>query len=66
MTPETALANVNAAIYAIETKGWRYKIGEREFWRADIRWLYAERSRLEKTVNSRARGGPRFRRVVPL
>jgi hypothetical protein len=66
LPPETALANVNAAIYKIEQKGQRYKIGERELWRADIRWLYPERARLEKIVRSARRGGPRFGRVVPL
>lgn len=66
MTPEQALAGVNEAIRAIELRGQRYTIGDRELWRGDLRWLFPERARLEKIVNSRRRGGPRFRRVIPL
>lgn len=65
-TPEQALANLNAAIYAVEVKGQRYRIGDRELQRGDLRWMYPERARLEKIVAARARGGPRFHRVIPL
>lgn len=66
MTPEQALASVNAAILTIEQSGQRYRIGERDLWRGDLRWLYPERARLEQLVRTRARSGPRFHRVVPL
>jgi hypothetical protein len=66
MTPEQALAGVNEAIRAIEVKGQEYEIADRRLKRGDLRWLLPERARLEKIVNSRRRGGPTFRRVVPL
>lgn len=65
-TPEQALTTLNAAIYAVETKGQRYTIGDRELWRGDLRWMYPERARLEKVCSARARKGPRFSRVIPL
>lgn len=65
-TPAQALANLNAAIYAIEVKGQAYQIGDRKLTRGDLRWLYPERARLEKLVASKNRGGMRMRRVVPL
>jgi hypothetical protein len=65
MLPEQALAQINIAIAKAE-KSQRYKIGERELWRGDLRWMYPERTRLEAKVNRRKRGGPRYRRAVPL
>lgn len=63
--PEAALAQLNAAIAKAET-GQRYKIGDRELDRGDLRWMYPERKRLESIVARRARGGIRIRRIVPL
>lgn len=61
-----ALAQVNAAIAAVELRGQRYTIGNRELWRGDLRWMYPERARLEAVVRAQNRGGMRVRRVVPL
>lgn len=65
MTPEARLVQLNNAIAKAE-KSQRYKIGDRELYRGDLRWMYPERERLEKEVAKRRRGGPRFRRVIPL
>jgi hypothetical protein len=65
MLPEQALAGVNIAIAKAES-AQEYRIGDRQIVRGDLRWLYPERARLEQIVRSKQRGGPRFRRVVPL
>lgn len=41
------LAEINRAITAVVERGQRYKIGDRELWRPDAEWLFAERRRLE-------------------
>lgn len=64
-TPAQALAQVNAAIAKAE-KSQRYKIADREVDRGDLRWMYPERTRLEKLVRQAARGGIRLRRIIPL
>jgi len=62
-----SLAEVNAAITAVTTRGQRYKIGDREVWRGDLEWLFSERKRLEPLANAEGRGGGlRIRRVIPL
>jgi hypothetical protein len=63
--PHEQLAHLNAAIAKAENSQ-RYKIGDRELHRGDLRWMYPERARLEKLCAKLARGGPRVRRVVPL
>jgi hypothetical protein len=65
LPPEQALAQLNIAIGKAETSQ-RYKIGDREIQRGDLRWMYPERARLEVQVARRARGGIRLRRIVPL
>lgn len=65
MDPRSALAHLNAAIFKAENSQ-RYKIGDRELWRGDLRWMYPERARLEKLVKALTRTGPKLRRVVPL
>lgn len=65
LPPAQALAQINAAIAKAE-KSQRYKIGDRELWRGDLRWMYPERTRLEAQVRAQTRRGPRLRRVVPL
>lgn len=60
------LAEINSAITAIATHGQRYKIGDRELWRGDLEWLFAERRRLEPLVARETSGGIRIRRVIPL
>lgn len=65
LPPEQALAALNTAIGKAETSQ-RYKIGDREIQRGDLRWMYPERARLEQQVARRRRGGPRFLRVIPL
>jgi hypothetical protein len=65
MTPESRLVQLNTAIAKAETSQ-RYKIGDREVQRGDLRWMYPERARLESIVAKRSRGGIRFSRVVPL
>jgi hypothetical protein len=64
LAPAVALAQINKAIAAAE-KSQRYKIGDRELLRGDLRWMYPERARLEGQVKTSARRGPRFSRVVP-
>ena len=60
------LAEINAAITAVLTKGQRYQIGDRMLWRADMEWLISERARLEPLARAEATGGMRIRRVIPL
>jgi hypothetical protein len=64
MTPEASLVQLNTAIAKAETSQ-RYKIGDREVQRGDLRWMYPERARLEAQIARRRRGGIRFSRVVP-
>lgn len=65
-----SLGEVNAAITAVSERGQRYKIGDRELWRGDLEWLYAERRRLEPLAHAEAGAANgtrrRLRRVVPL
>lgn len=65
MDPRSALAHINIAIFKA-SNSQRYKIGDRELWRGDLRWLIPERDRLEKIVRAMTRRGPTLRRVVPL
>jgi hypothetical protein len=64
-TPEQALVQINAAIAKAE-QSQSYRIGDRMLTRGDLRWMYPERARLQALVSSRARGGIRLRRIVPL
>lgn len=66
MLPKQALASINRAIAIIESGAQEYRIGDRQVVRGDLRWMYPERARLEKRVASFERGGPTFRRVIPL
>lgn len=66
MVPAQALASLNKAILKIEQGAQRYRIGDRELYRGDLRWMYPERARLEKQVTANTRRGPRFSRVVPI
>lgn len=65
MSPRQSLAQINIAIAKAELRQ-RYKIGDRELDAGDLRWMYPERSRLQKLVASLNRGGVRLRRIVPL
>lgn len=66
LDPRSALAMLNIAIAKAELNQ-RYKIGDRELHRGDLRWMYPERARLEAKISASERsGGPRFRRVIPL
>jgi hypothetical protein len=65
-TPQQALHELNLAIEAVEVRGQRYTIGDRELWRGDIRWMYPERARLEALVRKTQRGGLTIRRAIPL
>lgn len=65
LTPESRLIQINAAIAKAEVKQ-RYRIGDRELFHGDLRWMYPERARLEAIVARRRRGGMRFKRVIPL
>ena len=63
------LAEVEAAIAAIARPGGaqRYRIGNRELYRADLRALREERDDLRQRLAREGRGGGlRVRRVVPL
>lgn len=65
LTPESRLIQINTAIAKAETSQ-RYRIGDREVQRGDLRWMYPERARLEAQVARRRRGGIRLRRVIPI
>lgn len=60
------LEQVEAALDAVETSGQRYRIKDRELWRADHEKLEARRDKLEKKVRREKRGGIRVARIVPL
>lgn len=62
-TLEEQLAEVEKAIEAVETKGQRYAIKDRELYRADLKTLYSERDRLRQAVSRRA-GRSRVRRII--
>lgn len=65
LTPESRLIQINTAIAKAETSQ-RYRIGDREMQRGDLRWMYPERARLEAIVARKRRGGIRFKRIIPL
>ena len=56
METNESLANVNAAISAIEGGAQEYSIGTRKIRRADLSVLYAERKRLEEKMESQQCG----------
>ena len=60
------LEQVEAALDAVETGGQRYRIKERELWRANHAELEARRDKLEKKARREKRGGIRVARIVPL
>lgn len=65
LPPAQALYQINQAIAAAE-KAQRYRIGDRELYKGDLRWMYPERARLEKQVAAANRSRMRMRRVIPL
>lgn len=63
---EEQLEDVQNAITAVETRGQRMTIKDREIWRANLKELDQRSERLEKAAARRARGGVRVQRIVPL
>lgn len=60
------LAQVEAAIEAIEQRGQSYTINGRSLNRGDLKTLYGERKRLTTLAAREARGGVRIRYGVPV
>jgi hypothetical protein len=60
------LAENEAAISAVETRGQRFTIKDREVWRADLKALDERQQRLERKVERAKAGGIRVQRIVPL
>lgn len=65
MTDEELLALYDAALEAILIRGQSYTIGDRTLTRADVRWITAERDKVRRRVNRKARGGIRMRYGTP-
>lgn len=63
---EEQLESVLTAIDAVEQKGQRFTIKDRELWRADLKHLEERRERLQREVERKAEGGIRVQRIVPL
>lgn len=64
MTAVEELAQLNAAITAIETGAQEYEIAGRKLRRGDLEAMYRERRRLKTEVNRESRGGLRVRGVT--
>ena len=60
------LQQVEAALGTVETSGQRYRIKDRELWRADHASLETRRDKLERKAARQKRGGIRVTRIVPL
>lgn len=65
-TVEEQLAEVQDAIEAVEVRGQRFTIKDRELWRADLAALDKRAQRLEQAAKRAAAGGVRMQRIVPL
>ena len=65
-TVEEQLAQVQDAIDAVETRGQRFRIKDRELQRADMGALDARQDRLERKADRASRGGVRVQRIVLL
>ncbi len=63
---EDQLAETLEAIHAVESKGQRYTIKDRELWRGDLRQLDQRAQRLEKAASRAKNGGVKIQRIVPL
>lgn len=63
---EEQLSRVQDALDAVETRGQRFTIKDRELWRADLAALDKRAERLERKAARAARGGVRVQRIVPL
>lgn len=63
---EEQLEETSAALAAVESRGQRFTIKDREVWRADHKSLDKRAERLEKAVARQKRGGVRVQRIVPL
>ncbi|WP_311276160.1 hypothetical protein [Methylobacterium sp. WCS2018Hpa-22] len=62
---EDQLADNAAAIEAVEQRGARVTVKDREIWRAPLGELEARAERLEKKVARQKRGGLRVQRIIP-
>lgn len=65
-TTAEQLAEVQAAISAILTKGQSFTINGRRLDRADLDALYKREGMLERKLAREARGGMRVRQAVPV
>ncbi len=63
---EQALADVQTAIEAVEQRGQRFRIKDREVWRADLAVLDKRADKLARAADRAKRGGVRVQRIVPL
>jgi hypothetical protein len=63
---EEQLESTLAAIDAVENKGQRFTIKDRELWRADISELHKRAETLQRQVDRKANGGLKVQRIVPL
>jgi hypothetical protein len=63
---EEQLESTLAAIDAVENKGQRFTIKDRELWRADISELHKRAEMLQRQVDRKANGGLKVQRIVPL
>jgi|GEM_PF-2192323 len=63
---EEQLEETEAAIAAVESRGQRFTIKDRELWRADLKHLEARRESLKRELARSKRGGIRVQRIIPL
>lgn len=63
---EEQLEENAAAISAVESRGQRFTIKDRETWRADLSALDKRQERLERKATRAKAGGVRITRIVPL
>jgi len=63
---EEQLAETEAAISAVESRGQRFTIKDRELWRADLKTLEERRQTLQREAARAKRGGIRVQRIIPL
>lgn len=63
---EEQLEENAAAISAVEARGQRFTIKDREVWRADHKSLTDRQDKLERKLARQRSGGVRVTRIVPL
>ncbi len=63
---EQQLADVQAALGAVEQRGQRVRIKDRDIWRPDLAALDKRQQRLELKAARAKAGGVRMQRIIPL